>query len=593
MASEGTSRTSRPARSGDAGGGETPRGGRAILPGRVAGRRPTRGMCSLLLLCMCLSAVMTVPGCGGCRRDPNAAKKEEKKKAKIKPKPDFDVDRLRLQPFDDSVVALQGKWGHWSSAVQPMKANNFDFQGELLGATVGVNSDVPLELERTPFRLRCWRRASLPKGQKKYFETTYFVPRLPKEVGESVGLSTRLRGRSGGREVWQGKELPKPMPAHQYDIVVLSRQSDRYALLKRIDSVLAPWDDFETTPPGPYYRVLLPQITPKIPLPLPSQPLVWTTIAYVIWDDVDPDSLSLDQRQAMKDWLHWGGQLIISGPATLDTLRGSFLGDYLPAESGKSVQLTQAAFDPLNERFQLTRLSGGKDAYQPLEVVAGTWVEAIELKKHAEAEFMPACGELLVERRVGRGRIVITAFPLTDRRVVNWPSFDNFFNAYLLRRPPRQFSQTENLGLRVDWSAPHAGQRLDARLVTNLRYFSRDSGHLLHRERPAAAATDLRRGEADAPELTSPDVDGFDPSGVSEPATDELPVSETDPAVADTKPGGDGIRWDLQAEPDFDNGYRASPSRAWPVGTTSADLPARCGRSSSRPPGSASPRRGS
>ena len=40
---------------------------------------------------------------------------------------------------------------------------------------------------------------------------------------------------------------------------------------------------------------------------------------------------------------------MISGPTTLDTLRGSFLKQYLPADAGKSRKLTQASFDAINE----------------------------------------------------------------------------------------------------------------------------------------------------------------------------------------------------------------------------------------------------
>ena len=39
----------------------------------------------------------------------------------------------------------------------------------------------------------------------------------------------------------------------------------------------------------------------------------------------------------MLDWLHWGGQLIISGPESLEALRDSFLADYLPAESERTL----------------------------------------------------------------------------------------------------------------------------------------------------------------------------------------------------------------------------------------------------------------
>ena len=42
--------------------------------------------------------------------------------------------------------------------------------------------------------------------------------------------------------------------------------------------------------------------------------------------------LTNQQQQALLDWLHWGGQLIISGPSSLDKLKGSFLAPYLPGE---------------------------------------------------------------------------------------------------------------------------------------------------------------------------------------------------------------------------------------------------------------------
>ncbi len=50
----------------------------------------------------------------------------------------------------------------------------------------------------------------------------------------------------------------------------------------------------------------------------------------------------------MLDWLHWGGQLILSGPDTLDTLRGSFLAPYLPALSVGACKLGPAELHELN-----------------------------------------------------------------------------------------------------------------------------------------------------------------------------------------------------------------------------------------------------
>ena len=102
-----------------------------------------------------------------------------------------------------------------------------------------------------------------------------------------------------------------------------------------------------------YYRVVLPTVKDRVPLP--SHPFAWTMIAYVLWDGTFTDRMTPDQQQAMLDWLHWGGQLIISGPGSLDQLAGSFLAPYLPATSDGAVELAADALQPLNEYWSLTR----------------------------------------------------------------------------------------------------------------------------------------------------------------------------------------------------------------------------------------------
>ncbi len=53
----------------------------------------------------------------------------------------------------------------------------------------------------------------------------------------------------------------------------------------------------------------------------------------------------------MLDWLHWGGQLILSGPDTLDTLRDSFLAPYLPATSAGARDLQAADLAELSNHW--------------------------------------------------------------------------------------------------------------------------------------------------------------------------------------------------------------------------------------------------
>ena len=105
------------------------------------------------------------------------------------------------------------------------------------------------------------------------------------------------------------------MPSYQYHFVVLAKTPARYSYVKTIDSVRVPFngetemDSTEDT----YHYVVVELGADQLDL-LPDNPLTWTSIAYVLWDQVDPgDPFPADQKKALVDWLHWGGQLIISG----------------------------------------------------------------------------------------------------------------------------------------------------------------------------------------------------------------------------------------------------------------------------------------
>jgi hypothetical protein len=234
--------------------------------------------------------------------------------------------------------------------------------------------------------------------------------------------------------------------------------------------------------------------------PLPSYALYWTSVAAVLWDDAMPQSLDAEQQQALVDWLHWGGQLILSGPDTLDTLRDSFLAPYLPAVSAGTRQLTRDDLAPLVAAWTVRghdagvvplSLGGrgqgeGDNRGRPMpapgsplapgSLASDSW-PGVRLEKHPQAQYVPGCGELLVERRVGRGRVVLSAFRLSGRELVTWPGWDNFFNACLLRRPARVYRADPDAAEspRLEW-AGRTADRFDPQLVCNLRYFTRDTG---------------------------------------------------------------------------------------------------------------------
>jgi len=417
---------------------------------------------------LCLAPL--VSGCGGCRPgaadddglsdEERLAKREELLKKK-KPKPDFEFLQFTTQPGtlgekDKKEIYL--KLGHWTSAVLDLRTNNFDFQGEL--ATEMVDSGLqPVDLDQMPFRLRTIRPALMSKGQKKYLEFSLFAP----VDAPTRSAATRILAR-GGREIAADSFGVRPMPAHQYYFVVLSGSPDAYSFLKVKDSIRAPAPEMLDPLTEAHYRVVWPRI--RSVAPLPSGALGWTGIAYVLWDDLAPGKLSPAQQQALVDWLHWGGQLIVSGPHTLDTLQGSFLDAYLPATGGETWPLSAETLKPLNEQW----LVGGK----PLEPVRD-WTGQ-KLKPRPDSQVLAHSGQepLLVERRVGRGRVIVSAFRLGQRELRNWPSFDNFLNGCLMRRGPRSFNSGTDDQVRFRWVngnySPH-----DPRLVSRLRYFTRDA----------------------------------------------------------------------------------------------------------------------
>ena len=442
-------------------------------------------------LALCLAVLVVLPGCGGCscRKSPpktaaelekeradRLAKLREEKKEK-KPQVEFgDFVSLPHEPRsggeEKAVVACFYKPGHWTSTVLSAKANHSDIKGSLETAAIwggGRNAG----LTGMPYSVSGSRSAPLPKGQPKSFRSVLFVP-----LGKANAMVVnRLASRKGARGTYERSDIIQRMPSYQYNFVVLARYPESYSYVKSLDSVKRPSElDFEDlSQSDTYYRVQLMKAQRRAALP--SYALFWTSTACVLWDDANPDALTLNQQEAMLDWLHFGGQLIISGPESLDTLRDSFLAEYLPAESVRTRTVDKAELAELSKAWTI---AVRKQPGLPLTVVR-PW-SGIELEKHPAARFISGTGNLLAERNVGRGRIVVSAFALSNPDLLAWPSFDGFFNACLLRRPCRVFRRMpDSPELYVTWARPNGepnrSRQSDPEMISGLRYFSRDTGY--------------------------------------------------------------------------------------------------------------------
>lgn len=423
----------------------------------------------------CAAIALTLPltGCSGCTQSggpagSNAKTPEEltkereeqaerlRKEREEAEKPDYELLQLRTRPSSLVTIDNATKVGHWGSATMDARSNREDFNGAMKVEGVDPQGE-PLTLEGTTYSMATERPVQLAKKQKKNLEITYFPPTgVP-----SFRLRTSLEfqgGRSAGSSTIDPLIL---MPEHQYHLVVLSATPDAYSFLKAIPTVRAPTQHFTETGQAPHYRIHAPTVRNYVPVA--SSALKWTTIAYLVWDDFQPGKLQVSQQEALIDWLHWGGELVISGPKSLETLKGSFLEPYLPADAGGARELDQAALDHLNAPFQ--RGGPGLSARRP-------W-SGVTLALRPEGQFIPESGELVAERRVGAGRIVVTAFSLTQRDLRNWPGVDELVNSWLLRRDPRRFTPAVGLeGATVSWDGeplPFVPEK-----ASKLRFFTRD-----------------------------------------------------------------------------------------------------------------------
>ena len=437
---------------------------RAIRHGTAAGTK-------LAVVLLGIVALIALPGSSGCsRKTPQEAKKElEKLKKKEKPKRDFDGPKIFVEPNETAAtdpankeglaVIRAIKPGHWTGMLVETKANNFDFSGELSLAAVDSQSN-PVDLQNSPFHLVMSRAAALPRGQQKTLESLFFAP-----VSGHPGtwLSDRLRSKQQGDYPLQTEPLTH-MPPYQYFMFVLARDPNRYRYLKVLNCVHVPLDAQTLgADEALYYRMLFAR--PVQPIALPTQSLCWTSIAMIVWDDVLPSLLTPEQQLAMLDWLHWGGTLLISGPGTLDSLRGTFLEPYLPASSAETASLGPEALAEMDAHWTVR---GGGRPPAPLKPVK-PW-SGIKLARHAEATFIPGTGELVAERRVGRGRVVATAFRMHEQELIRWPSFDSFFNACILTHGQRAFDAHGGFHFVDAQEQRHHYDR-----ITGLRIFTRNA----------------------------------------------------------------------------------------------------------------------
>ena len=318
-----------------------------------------------------------------------------------------------------------------------------------------------------PIRSRCWSglsrciiavTARLLKEKRAILGLQIMVPSADAQVPKEIIVEMVRPGALRPDANWQATMTT--LPTHQMLVLVLSKESTaKFAAWNRMSAIIPSAVDRDggDIEKLRYYRLVLPMEHDKPALS--SHPLTWTSISHTIWDGYIPDDLSLSQQQALLDWIHWGGQLIISGGAgqSFSLLHESFLGPYLPADAtAETVPLNQEDLRPLSQSYPPPNVPANpNDQTLPVPATREEALRRYAYRYQAPVPIRPApnrplylsvlkpkpvattisLGEasphlLAVEQRVGRGRITMLTINPNDESLLAWPGSIRWFGGW-------------------------------------------------------------------------------------------------------------------------------------------------------------------
>jgi hypothetical protein len=466
---------------------------------------PTASFIRVLWLSLLLLPILGCRGCDSQRANPTDSQGEKVKNQKQR----LVADELRTLPYSAEIVGNSIKPGHWYQTRHKLKAN---FGDEALVASIfEIDRDenpIPPWTQGIPMQFE--RNLSLAKGQEKTIELKVLQPEDIRPMDPSgttnpnVSIFTRYALRSIGSPLLEESFLLKPMSPYQYDMLVLSREVSPFTFWRGLDCIVWPLYEqdgkFRVTP----HRII--DISEEeLSNSFPNQLATMTSISHVVLNDASISRLNEEQQTAFRDWIHFGGTLIINGPEALASVEGSFLRSLAPLEQTSPGAFSDDMIDLLNNSWSLRFAKGERIPFasevlrskaMQIPLLKGTLASAqtdqanSEGNAAREARWVPELEGLVAERLVGQGRIVMTAYPMNNAMFVNWPSYSAMIHNGILRKPAR----TASLGLepRVEYVGPYEGSEMNPSHNTRLRIWARDLDDSTMRNRGEVLSTSAK-----------------------------------------------------------------------------------------------------
>lgn len=461
-------------------------------------------------------------GCDGCRRKPP----EKAGPVKSQELTEYTFLGAQPMPHGNTPVQMGIKPGHWFTLDETLTSNFADQRGTLRHQ-VGVSNravtptdEVAVESSQDGstgnvlgprgegtarfLPLTSERPAVLPKLRSRRFDSRLLASAdVLLDSGRQAVVMGQYASGSASTLVETGRKPVNFMGTEEYFFVVLTRRPEKLLQLQQADWVRGTIEDvaFERSARRNFRPVF---IDPQAALTLPDTMLDWTSTAAVLWDDLEPKSLTPQQWQALLDWLHFGGRLLINGPAAGIELSRDRLGPLMPQQVSANEELDTDAIEKLIRAWSVP----GDDTVdrQIAIAAANTSRPATAGTIDPAAAEVPDSAGLVLRRQIGRGQIVMTRFDLTADWMKNWRSHDSFFNAALMGRPKRQYRiapSSSAIGIE-SWEATYPDLRMATFVSpwhnTGLRILSRDARLSVDRgddESPPPQRPDRRRRAGD------------------------------------------------------------------------------------------------
>jgi len=372
----------------------------------------------------------------------------------------------------------------------PLRSSLPDEAGNELGLS-DTNLPPPSEHASRLVPLISERPAVLPKLRSKRLDARLLAG-VPQSLqgNASMLLSGQFIPSNQTTTHDTGQRPVRMLEPQEYFFIVLTKRPERFTSLQSADWIRPPLDESQSNLVRPgNYRLLIPASDGL--LTLPETMLDWTSTAVVLWDDLEPSALTVEQTRSLLDWLHFGGRMIINGPAMGTELSRSRFGAVMPMTIERNIELDAAAVEQLLTRWSV---SGDNTTEQQAAVARQRSGRLLtEGPIHPAAVAIRDTGDLIVSRQIGGGQIIVSRFDLTSDWMLSWRSRDSFFNAALLGRPARKY-ETADESLVQRYVGSLSAVRADASQNSMFRLLARD-GRLVTSSPEESASIDANSAE--------------------------------------------------------------------------------------------------